>query len=422
MSSLPEHQGSAAAHDEPSPHVSRFGFVGGCLLTPIKPHLPSDLLDSSPEIGTLAQTISRIVNTPTEPTAATGHATFAQIATFTREPRYKDVVMEMNEGFEHETWGAMSGESRAPHSRIPQEGDTFTSSPGPPGPAQPSSPSQNAPQLHTTRPHPTEQPATFLPPGYARTAEQRAAAATFNAAVAARARQQGEAGRARQAHLNQLNSRSINEEVDEGDSGRETRTIEVYRQQIGSQGSPVHVTGCPGPAGLNQMPAQMPAVPDPQTYQQPYHLAPLPVPANASGYQQPSVHGPQQPGNSANSAVQYHQGDSIFNEMMNNLIADGRAGHATYRQVQLRSNRPTPFGREFLYCGEWVSSDHWLFSKARVQSSLIRAIRNARNGDLVGWYDSESFRPGKLHLFPTENQGRWVPEGGQSGERSRGRR
>jgi hypothetical protein len=264
MSSTPEHQGTAAAHDEPSQHVSRFGLVGGCLLTPIKSHLPSDLLDSSPEIGTLAQTISRIVNTPTQPTAATGHVTFAQVATFTREPRYKDVVMEMNEGFEHETWGAMSGESRAPHSQIPQEGDAFTSSPGQLGPAQPSSSSQNSPQLHTTRPYATEQPAIFLLPGYARTAEQRAAAATFNAAVAARARQQGEAGRARQAHLNVLNSRSMNEGVDEGDNGRETGTTEAYTQQIGGQGSPVHITGYPGPAGLNQMPTQKPAVPDPR--------------------------------------------------------------------------------------------------------------------------------------------------------------
>jgi hypothetical protein len=359
-------------------------------------HLPFDLLDSSPEIETSAQTVSR-------------------------QPRHKDMVMESNEQFEREAWGAMSGESRAPHSQISQEGDAIASSPGQPGPAQPASPSQNAPQLHTTHPHPAEQPATFLPPGYARTAEQRAAAETFNAAVAARARQQEEAGRPRQAYLTEANSRSVDEGVDAGDNGHETRTIEVYAQQIGGQGSPVHITGYPGPASLNQMPTQMPTVPDPQTYQQPYQPAQFPVPAIISGYQQPSMHGPQEQGNSGNSAWQNHQGSSIFSEMMNNLIADGRAGNATYHQVQLRSNRPTPSGRGFLYYGEWVSSDHRLFSNARVQSSLMRAIRNARNGDLVGWYDSESFRPGKVHLFPTENRGRWVAEGGQSGERSRGR-
>lgn len=338
----------------------------------------------------------------------------------TRQPRHHDVIMERNEQFEDELWARMSGQFLPVHDRSDQGFFTAPNPPGEPGPAEPNRASPN-PLYQPTVADQLELQVNFLPPGHGRTPQQIAAARELRAAVSARARQQEEAERAGRAQLAAPAGHTADRGFGDGDgdggytkgSGPEHHSsYDLHQQPTEPHDTSTHFDASPAPIGSSPTPRSILSSPDIHAF-----TAPL----SNINLQQTSTQGLQQPLNSGN-AVQNHLGDSIFNQMMNDLIGSGRAANMVYRQVRLPSNRPTPFGREFLYYAEWVERDHWLYASAREPRSVLRMIRNARNGEFVGWQDSESRRLGGIHLLPTENRGRWVPEDGNLGEPSGGHR
>ena len=58
-----------------------------------------------------------------------------------------------------------------------------------------------------------------------------------------------------------------------------------------------------------------------------------------SSFQHTSNSEPHQLGNGGDVATRNHQGDPIFSQMMNDLIANGRTPSNTYQQIRLPSNR-----------------------------------------------------------------------------------
>ncbi len=307
----------------------------------------------------------------------------------------------------------MSGGSWSSRDRDRQERCTVPSSLGEPGPAESRSRSQASRPTRPTERRATEQPVTFLAPGQGRTSQQVAAAERLGAAVAARARDQQEAERERQAHLAGLTNPSVGEGADEAEgSGVQpsvsegNRTDDWHQQQGQREGLDPDSGDSPGHARQSIMPMQLPTDPNPQMYQQPSQPAPFPVPSNTSGVQPTPNQGSQQRANNSTNMVHNHRGDSIFNQMMDDLIRNGRAENIVHQQVRLPPERPVPFGREFLYYGKRVGSPHWIFlSRARAPWSEVRTINNARDGAIVGWQDSESPLEGGVHLFITDNPG-----------------
>lgn len=340
----------------------------------------------------------------------------APSAVVTQEPRHHDVIMERNDQFENEIWDAMSGRPGA-------HPDAVASSIEEPGPAEPSSEAEIPSLPHPTPPQPTTQTPTFLPPGHGRTPQQTAAAERLSAAVTAQTRQREEAARALQARL--AAQTGVTATPSDDIAGRQLLRQErdrVRREQREQVQRP--------------FPTQPPVSADAQTFQPPAEPAIIPATAPTSvlttrlTYSQQWQYVPFQPSHDLlnrqplsiqgsappvradnNSMALQHEGDSIFSQMMNDLIAARKvAGEVVYRQVQLPADRPIPFGREFLFFGEFVEPDHWLLLRAVGPGSIIRAVRNARNGDMVGWHDSLSRRPGRVHLFPTESPGRRAAE------------
>lgn len=415
MSSSPEHQAPVPATvQSSSPQVSRSDVVMSFPLTSDQPHLPSDLLDSSPEMESVGQTGNVIADTGVEPATTTELVTAADTAAHTVEHvttrSHHDWIMAREEEVLDAIWGSLERESLPPRpDNTPARAPTPTraSTPlGEPGPAQPTSPHQ---QPH--RPN-------FQPPGHLRTPQQRAIVDQMTAAVAARAREQQEADRARQAQLTGTAERTANDGADVGSqgqgrwSGQEGRRIYDWPRYTYGQQVNVMQGGTPAIArNPNDAPNQMPPLPDQQDLAQPFQPSPFPALPNTSGFQQVPTQESQ------------HQGDSIFNQLMNQLIANSRAEPGVgYRQVRLPAGGSTPYGMEYLYYGAYIGDDHWLRSRAVERCSTLREIRNARNGELVGWQDSMSRRPAGVHLFPTQNPGRWNPAGSQAGGPSGGHR
>jgi hypothetical protein len=325
--------------------------------------------------------------------------------------------MEMNDRFEDEIWEAMWAARLPPPEKVTPERDVLPDSPREPGPAQPSTPSPSPPPHHLVDSRQTEVPAIFLPPGLGRTPQQIAAAAELNAAVTARARQQEEAERARRARL----AASIEETGDLGNhggrpdvSGRQgSRRSERQNQQPQYPRTSPQQSDFPHAAALMPMPISTPIFPHPETTLQALRSSSPSGSLSTNPIQQEPSSSPQQLANNDSGNALGHFGDSIFAHMMNELISREVLPRGAYRQVPLPSTRPIPFGMEFLFYGELVGPDHWLFSKARDPWSQVRAVRSARNGIIVGWQDSHAPRAGGVYLFPTP---------GQSGEPSRGRR
>lgn len=266
----------------------------------------------------------------------------------------------------------------------------------------------------------------FLPPGQGRTPQQVAAAERLRAAVAARAREQVEAARAQQhTGLAAVPEETVHQLAEEGEAGHaqppgpeQYQGHDLHPQQVQHEAATVHQGGFPG---VLLDPMLMPTFAHPQTYQQFMSPAPFSAPPNTGELQDHAAETTQQPLSNSDNTVHTHTGDSIFNQMMNDLIASGRAENESYRQVRLPLDRAVPFGREFLYYAEWLGPEHWLADRAVQRWSALRAVRNARTADLVGWQDSHASRPGGIYLFPTENLGRWASGGGEAGASSRGR-
>lgn len=410
MNAAPERRESTTAHDKSSTEVSRSELLKNFTADSQKPLLPAGLLHSSPEIGSTSQTImDTVTTTADQQTAAAGYGTLTP-----QPPRLHDVIMERNDQFEDEVWMLMSGGHLLPRDRSSQEPQTVPDTLAELGPAEPSTPHQNRPQSR-----PTEQPATFLLPGQGRTPQEMAAAANLRAAVAARARHQGEAERARQANLAALTDWAEHEGVEAGnDSSGQESGLEAH------QGRPAQFGGLAGAAGPAATPIQMPTLLGPQTLQQAPHPAPqpapFPAPANNSSSQHIPTQGSRQPANTGGGTVHNHKGDSIFRQMMDQLIANGRAPPDTYHQVGLPSR--APYGMEYLYFAEWIDPQHPLFHRAGPERGDSRAIRSAKNGEIVGWQEFLSGNADQLHLIRTPNPGKWVAEDGKPREPSSGRR
>ncbi|KAF7503278.1 hypothetical protein GJ744_004036 [Endocarpon pusillum] len=372
--------------------------------------LPSDLLESSPEISTPSQTAINTVGPLIQPTTTAQTVARAPPAATTRIPRHHDLIMEQNDQFVDETWTLMSGGPSQTAGQHTQASQVAPYTPGEPGPALSSPPGQMPEQRLT------EQPQIFLPPGHGRTPQQRAAVENFNAAVAARARQRAEAERARQAHLatspDQPHSEDIgtaqNNQTQASGPGEHQRR----RAELGSTASP---------AAPTTTAMQTPLLTDPPMTLEPGQSIPLPVAFDTAHPLHMAVNSLGQPANDTDTRPRAHEGDSIFSDMMNRLIAQGRAWPGTYRQVHLPRQRHVPYGREFLYYGEMINDQHGLFPRAGTLGGDPIAIRNARDGEIAGWQDFASNPRSRIYLVPTPNPGRWDGERDGSENPSRGR-
>jgi hypothetical protein len=392
MSSPPERQESEAGRTEPSPEVSGSQVPNKLTADHQKHLLPSDLLDSSPEIDNADTTTSdQVVVTP-------------------QPIRHHDLILERNDQFMDDVWGRMS-EALPARVQSPQEPQTVSAIVGEPLPARPIMPQIEQPEVA-----PTRQQATFLAPGKGRTPEQAAAAARLRDAVTARARLREEAESGRQASLTRLTDSAAND----GAQVNTDRRRQVPRAQV-------HQGRSRQPAWQTTIPAtRPPGVTRPQLYR----VAPLPVlesasfptPFNNSAAEPPlpaaaSPAPAHQPGATTTTTTPTvnHQGDSIFRQMMDQLIASGVTPPGSYQQVNLSFR--APFGMEYLFLAEGIHPQHWLFPRAQRERSGgpgaggdLRAIRSARNGEIVGWREFlVGGAAGRIHLIPTPNPGKWVP-------------
>ena len=423
MSFSQERQVSATERNEPSPQVSSLLFSGKWSeLTPTKAMLPSDLLESSPEIGSSSQTAINTVIPLSQPTTTAQPVAGAPPAATTRTPRHHDVIMERNDQFVDETWTLMSEGHLQTAGQRTQASQVVPYTPGEPGPALASAPGQMAAQPWSREQRLTEQPRTFLPPGHGRTPQQRAAVANFNAAVAARARERAEADRARQAHLATSPDQTNNEDIGttQNDQAQASGPDEHQssRAEFGGIASSAAPTSTPPPTTT----MQIPLLTDPPISLEPGQSIPLQVALDAAHPLHTAVNSLGQPANDTDTRPRAHEGDSIFCDMMNGLIARGRAWPSTYLQVHLPRHRHVPYGREFLYYGEMINEQHGLFRRAETPHGNPIAIRNARDGDIAGWQDSASNPNSRIFLLPTPNPGRWHGRRGGSENPSGGRR
>jgi hypothetical protein len=395
MSSSPERQESEAVRAELSPEVSSNPQVSNKLAADHQKHLlPADLLTSSPEMENAG-------------TTTTEHAVVTP-----RPLRHHDVIMERNDRFEDDVWGRISA-ALPPRGQRRQEVQTAPAILEEPRAAGPMTP-----HLEQSQVPPTLQPATFLAPGQGRTPQQAAAAARLRDAVAARARLQEDPQR-RQANLTSLRDSAANDgaQVDT-DRRRE------YPHAQARQDGPTKSGGFAWPPTIRTPATRRPIAPSPPSYRSapPESVpgpAPFPAPFNNSAAQPPlpapaSPVPPDIPGATTTAITTHnHQGDSIFRQMMDQLITTGTIPPGAYQQVNL-SFRP-PYGMEYLYIAEWIHAQHWLFTRARQERSGggggdARAIRSARNGEIVGWREFlAGGAAGRIHLIPTPNPGKWVP-------------
>lgn len=297
--------------------------------------------------------------------------------------------------------------------------------PGEPAPALSSTPDQIPAQPWSREQHLTEQPQIFLPPGHGRTPQQRAAVANFNAAVAARARERAEADRARQSNLATSPDQRNNEDIGttQNDQAQASGPGEHQRRraELDSIANSAAPTPPPPPSTTTAM--QTPLLPDPPMTLEPGQSIPFPVAFDTAHPLYMAVNSLGQPANDTDTRPRAHQGDSIFNDMMNSLIAQGRAWPSTYRQVHLPRHRHVPYGREFLYYGEMIDEQHSFFNRARTPHGDPIAIRSARDGEIAGWQDFASNPQSRIFLVPTPNPGRWDDgsDGSESPPRGRGR-
>jgi hypothetical protein len=398
MSSPPERQESEAGRTEPSPEVSG-SQVPIKLTTDHQKHLlPTDLLDSSPEIDNAGTTTSdQAVVTP-------------------QRVRHHDLILDRNDRFVDDVWGRIS-EALPARVQSPQEPQTVSAIVDEPLPARPIMPQIEQPEVA-----PTRQQATFLAPGQGRTPEQAAAAARLRDAVTARARLRAEAESGRQASLTRLTDSAAND----GAQVNTDRRRQFPRAQV-------HQGRSRQPARRTTIPAtRPPAIPRPQLYRAApppaLERAPFPAGFNNSAPEPPlpaaaSPAPAHQPGATTTTTTTTtmtrtanHQGDSIFRQMMDQLITTGVTPPGSYQQVNLSFR--APFGMEYLFLAEGIHPQHWLVPRAQRERSGgpgaggdLRAIRSARNGEVVGWREFlEGGAAGRIHLIPTPNPGKWVPK------------
>ncbi|ERF73653.1 hypothetical protein EPUS_00906 [Endocarpon pusillum Z07020] len=410
MSFSPERQESSIERNELSPQAL----------------LPSDLLESSPEIGTSSQTAIDTVSPLIQSTTTAQRVARTPPAATTWVPRHHDLILERNDQFVDETWALMSGGPLRTAGQHTQASQVVPYTPGEPGPALSSTPGQMPAQASSREQRLTEQPQIFLPPGHGRTPQQRAAVANFNAAVAARARQRAAADRARQAHLatsrDQPNNENIgtpqNDQAQASGPGEHQRG----RAELGNIASPAAPT--PAAAAPTTTAMQTPLLTDPPMTLEPGQSIEFPMAFDTAHPLYMAINSLGQPANDTDTRPRAHEGNSIFRDMMNSLIAQGRAWPATYRQVHLPRNRHVPYGKEFLYYGEMIDNQHSLFPRAATLGGDPIAIRNARDGEIAGWQDAASNPRSRIYLVPTLNPGRWHDgmDGSENYPRGRGRR
>lgn len=400
-----------------------------------KAQLPTDLLDSSPEMGSPGQAVSVTAGAHTtmtaQPTAAAQSVTTSepiisvQPSIVTQGLRHHDFVLERNERLEDELWTAMSRERSAP----PESGQYASAAtphlrqPGPEGPI-----SLEQPAAGHAQPHPSEAAATFLPPGDGRTPEQRAAAARFAAAVKALAKQREEIHSSHQRQVSSLAESNVNETVDQGRDGK-TRILaeeaphhDADQKRIRSQSSPDHSNVLPAHEPTEPIQVLLLETQDQQHAHQPKTTTsmssketnPQKIPNDDSKASEER----------AKNTVILHDGDSEFNQMMNKLIAGGTIDNIRYHQIRMAGYQGVDFlfQFQFLYYGEWIGPDHELRSKARRPWSVVRAIRSAINGGIVALQDSASPRTWEMRLLPIFKQRWYVLEGHLSDELSSERR
>ena len=370
-----------------------------------KVQLPNDLLDSSPEIGSPSNAVTVTASVQAvmtaQPTASAQSITTSEPITpvqptaVSQGLRHHDLLLERNERLEDEIWAAMSGKGTTPPPRRGQDASATTHCPGQPVPEEPMSLDQPAPEH--AQPRLIEMAATFLPPGDGRTPEQRAAAARFEAAVTARARQ--------------------HEEVDS--SAEAATDHDADQQQIRSQNLPDHSNVSPAHERMRPTPTLLP---DFQDQQHSHQSATMPVISNAPNSQNiPNDDLQASQGHAENTSLQ-HDGDSIFNRMVNSLIAAGTVDNTRYHQVRLATNRPIAYRLNFLCYGEWVGPENKLRPRPSRPWSVLRAIRSARNGAIVGFQDFDSPRAWEIRLLTAHSQRWYAPQGRLSDESSSERR
>lgn len=424
MSFSLERQESAIERNELSPQVSSLLFSGKWSeLTRTKALLPSDLLESSPEIGTPSQTAIDTVRPLVQSTTTTQSVARAPPAATTRVPRHHDLILERNDEFVDETWALMSGGALRTAGQHTQASQVAPYTPGEPGPALSSPPGQVPAQPWSREQRVTEQPQIFLPPGHGRTPQQRAAVANFNAAVAARARQRAEAGRARQAHLATSLDQPNNEDIGTTQNNQAQASGSGEHQRRRAELGGIASSAAPTPPTTTAA-MQTPLRTDPPMTLEPGQSIEFPMAFDTAHPLHMAVNSLGQPANDTDTRPRAHEGNSIFRDMMNSLIAQGRAWPGTYHQAHLPRSRHVPYGREFLYYGEMIDEQHGLFPRAATLGGDPIAIRNARDGEIAGWQDSASNPRSRIYLVPTPNPGRWHDgtDGSENYPRGRGRR
>jgi hypothetical protein len=133
---------------------------------------------------------------------------------------------------------------------------------------------------------------------------------------------------------------------------------------------------------------------------------PLPPPGAEPPMDQPTVPFPDYPHSFR------HQGDSIFNHFMENLIATGgeRINRA-YSQVQLSlaPGQNPPFGMEYLYYGRGLTYAEAPILPVVEGRSYLTAIKSAKTGRIVGVHDTFRLENGGICLlFNEDNPETWT--------------
>lgn len=149
-------------------------FAMTFLLRSRKPHLPTGLLDCSPDTGNSSQAVTDTGTAGHHDPLAAEQLAPAQLTENIWNMRHHDLVLERNEDIEDKLWSAMSERYMPPPPLKGHNGDTMTSILGTPVLIE-----QNQSSKPTT---------AFLSPRHGITPQQRAAAERFQAAVTARAR------------------------------------------------------------------------------------------------------------------------------------------------------------------------------------------------------------------------------------------
>jgi hypothetical protein len=161
--------------------------------------------------------------------------------------------------------------------------------------------------------------------------------------VTARARQCEEVGRAQQRQPPVLAERDADESLDRGNGGDaqvvagEASDHDEHQQQIRSQNPSDQSNDFLANGSLEPAPDFQ----GQQIDEQPSQPATSLVPLNTSSLQHIPDDGSQALAGGWDTTVLQHDGCSIFNQMMNSLIAAGTAENLQYRQVRLPPNTST---------------------------------------------------------------------------------